>query len=144
MRTVRVLLAAFVVGCTTGTGVEDGVEVGTSADTYFVGAPIVVRLVNHTDRAIYVAHCNHRVSLLLQRRAAGEWQHHLQVNGPLCIAIYPSGETRIDADEEVVETFTIDESGEFRVLLYVRRAHEDFGALVVTSRPFTIRYPPDG
>jgi len=121
------------------TGVRPAIEVRTSASAYEVGATVGARVVNHTGEDVYVSHCNHRVSLLLQRRAADGWVHDRQVNGPVCQAIHPMGELAIAPGRDVTETLQIDEAGEFRLQVHVRRAHEDFGSLVATSPSFTVR-----
>ena len=42
-----------------------------------------------------------------------------------------------------MDTFQIEQAGEFRGKLYGRRASDDFGSIVSVSHPFMVRYPPD-
>jgi hypothetical protein len=135
-------LVALVAGCSLVTGSDGELEVRTSKTSYHVGEAVTVRIVNGFDEAVYVGHCNHRTSLLLERREGESWTQHSQVNG-ICLAIYPSGEVRIDAGGDLSETIVVGEPGEYRLRLYARRAPEDFGSLTVLSPPFTVRYPPD-
>ena len=133
---------ALVAGCSLVTASDGELTVRTAEASYDVGEVVIVRIANHIDEAVYVYHCNHRISLVLERREGASWAQHSQVNG-ICLAIYPSGEIRIDAGEDLTETIGIAEPGEYRIRLYARRAHEDFGSLNVLSPPFTVRYPPD-
>jgi hypothetical protein len=141
MRGMIVLLMA---GCTSSTAeVGGGVEILTSALVYEVGAPIDTRIVNNTGDIVYVAQCNYRISLLIEQRSAGAWQPYLQVNATACRDMGPTGERGIDAGATVMDTFQIDEPGEFRIKLYGRRAGDDFGSIASVSHPFMVRYPPD-
>lgn len=137
------LTALLVAGCASISGTEGGLEVRTSEAAYHVGAPIQARVLNRTDGTVYVAHCNNRVTIGIERRAADSWEQYGQSNGPVCIAIYPMGEVAIDEGDELSETLQIDEAGEYRLRVGGRRAHEDFGSDVAFSPPFTVRYPPD-
>jgi hypothetical protein len=143
MSSGRVLLLMLLAGCTSPFAGESELEVRTSAATYHVGAVVPVSIVNRSDGALYVAHCNNRASLLLERRAGDAWEVWRQVNGPLCLTIYPMGELRIDAGTSLTDSLHIDAAGEFRLRLGARRAHEDFGSLSVTSPPFLAQWPPD-
>lgn len=130
-------------GCTSAVDVSTELQVRTARSEYYVGAPIEVRIENGTDEGVHVAHCNHRVSLMVQRRVGAEWENYRQTNGPLCLTIYPMGELHIEAGADLTETLQIDEAGEFRLQLGARRSHEDFGSTVVYSAAFRVRYPPD-
>lgn len=143
MRVIRGMVVLVAVGCSSSTEVDGELEVRTQQTEYEVGAAVETRIVNHTREVIYVAHCNDRVSLLLERRTGDTWEHHLQVNGPFCLTIYPMGELGIDPGADVTETISIEEGGEFRFVLHGRRASQDFGSVVSVSRPFTMRYAPD-
>lgn len=143
MRIIREAWLLLAVGCSSSTDVAGELEIRTSQTTYAIGAPIETRIVNHTRQVIHVAHCNHRISLLLERRTAGVWASDRQVNGPLCLAIHPMGEVPIGSGAHATEIIDIDEAGEYRLVLYGRRASEDFGSLVSVSRPFTVSLPPD-
>jgi hypothetical protein len=65
------------------------------------------------------------------------------LNGPLCQAVYPMGDTAIAPGTPLTESLNLDEPGQYRLSMYVRRASEDFGSLRIVSRPFTVSYPPD-
>jgi hypothetical protein len=141
MRGMIVLLAA---GCSSSTAeVGGGLEIRTSGLAYEVGAPIDIRIVNNTGDMVYVAHCNFRVSLLIEQRSAGAWQPYLQVNATACQDMGPLGERGIEAGATVMDTFKIEQAGEFRGKLYGRRVSDDFGSIVSVSHPFMVRYPPD-
>lgn len=144
MRVMRGMIVLLAAGCSSSTAeVEGGVEILTSGLAYDVGAPIDTRIVNNTGDVVYVAHCNFRISLLIEQRSAGTWQPYLQVNAPACQDMGPMGERGIDAGATVMDTFQIEQAGEFRVKLYGRRASDDFGSIVSVSHPFMVRYPPD-
>jgi hypothetical protein len=85
------------------------------------GAAIQVHVDNDMDEDVYVAHCNQRVTMMLQRRVRD---------------VIASG-------TQLTETLQIDEAGDYRLQLHARLAHEDFGSTVVVSGSFRVRYPPD-
>ena len=134
------MLVALLAGCTSATDSPPELRLRTTQSEYAPTAVIQVHIENHTTDAMYVSHCNDRVSLLVQRRAGDAWVNH---SGAACLAIYPMGERRIDAGASVQETLAIAEPGDYRLQLHARRGHEDFGSTVVYSGAFKVRYPPD-
>ena len=144
MRVLRGMIVMLVAGCSSGIAeVGDGLEVRTARRAYDVGAPIDIRIVNNTGDIVYVAHCSYRVSLLIEQRDTNTWRPYLQVNATACQDMGPMGDLGIDAGATVVETFRIEQAGEFRVRLYGRRASDDFGSIASVSHAFMVRYPPD-
>lgn len=144
MRKTHALAVLLVAGCTSLTeGGDDGIAVRTSAETYQPGEPIEAHVLNLTHGTVYVSHCNHRMTVGIERRAGVTWEQYGQSNGPFCIAIYPMGELPIEEGRELSETLQIEHAGEFRLRVGARRAHEDFGSDVAFSPPFTVRSPPD-
>jgi hypothetical protein len=125
------------------TGPRHTLEVRTDRATYAPWDTVAVEITNGAAEAMYVAHCNHRISLLLERRQAGAWTHFRQVNGPLCQAIHPMGDSAIVRGTTVAESVVVGESGEFRLTLWARRASEDFGSVFAASPPFSVAFPPD-
>ena len=150
MRVMMAVPALLVLGCSSSTDVgvdlesnTTGLEVSTARTAYNAGDPIDTRIVNHTGEVIFVAHCNFRISLLVERRSHDTWEPYIQVNGAACTGLHPAGDRSIDPGAAVAETFQIDAAGEFRIKLYGRRASEDFGSTVSVSPRFTVSYPPD-
>lgn len=145
--TVSALFAVLVLptwtGCTGVTAVDGDLNVRTSRTSYHVGEDITVTVENRGRSAVYVAHCNHRISLIVERRDGEVWTDQLQVNGPACVSIYPTGDTAIAAGTKLTETFRLEQSGQYRIRLYAREAHEDFGSATATSPPFVVAWPPD-
>lgn len=135
---ILLLLAA----CSSPTSLAEKLQLGTDASAYLPGATVNATMMNWSGRAVFVAHCNFKPVLLLEKRVDGAWTEASSING-LCPAIYPSGDLRIDARGSLAESFTIEDAGEYRLTVYARWEWQDFGDVVVRSRPFTVRYPPD-
>jgi hypothetical protein len=144
MRTAALSTAALLLAaCSSPLAPRDGIELRTSRAAYAPWDTILISITNRSSDAIYVAHCNFRLSLMLEKRTDDVWTGHRQVNGPLCQAVYPMGETAIAPGAPVTESLLVEESGHFRLTTYVRRAAEDFGSLLIVSRPFIVSFPPD-
>jgi hypothetical protein len=143
MRTALIAMALLLAACSSPTSPRDEIELRTSRSEYAPWDTIHVSIVNRSSAAIYLAHCNHRLSLMLERRTADTWVEHRQINGPYCQAIYPMGDSAIVPGTPVTESLLLEETGQYRLATLARRAHEDFGSLRVVSRPFTVSFPPD-
>jgi hypothetical protein len=144
IKSCRVIVAccAVLAGCSSPVGVEPELELRTARTEYMPGAAIQVHVDNDMDEDVYVAHCNQRVTMMLQRRVRDAWENYRQTNAP-CLAIYPMGELLIASGTQLTETLQIDEAGDYRLQLHARLAHEDFGSTIVVSGSFRVRYPPD-
>ena len=138
-RTISTLIA-LLVGCTSATDSPSELRLRTTQSEYAPSAVIQVHIENQTTDAMYVSHCNDRVSLLVQRRSGGAW---VDYRSAICLAIYPMGELLIASGGTLQESLQIDEPGDYRLQLYARRGHEDFGSTVAYSGAFRVRYPPD-
>lgn len=134
---VLLLLAA----CSSPTAPAGRLQLDTDADAYLPGATITATIVNGADHAAYVSHYDSRPVLLLERRVAGAWTQVAQIPGPSFSSF--AGELRIEARGSVSRSFTVAETGEYRLLLHARWEWQDFGDVVVRSRAFNVRYPPD-
>lgn len=134
---ILLLLAA----CSSPTSPVGRLQLGTDASAYMPGATITATIVNLSERAAYVSQCDDQPVLLLERRVQGAWTQVAQIPGP-CFSSF-AGELRIEARGSVRQSFTVADTGEYRLLLYARWEWQDIGDVVVQSRPFTVRYPPD-
>lgn len=145
--TVTELLAVLTMpmwfACTGVTGVDGDLTLRTSRTHYRVGDDVTATLDNRGRGVVYVAHCNHRLTMMVERRDGEAWTDYRQVNGPACLSIHPAGDTAIAAGKQLTETFRLEQSGQYRLSVHVREAHEDFGSRTVTSSPFVVAWPPD-
>jgi hypothetical protein len=138
MRTLVIPLLILLGGCRLPTRDESELEIHTTGSAFAPGQAIAVRVVNPTRDIIGVAHCDQRVALLVERRAEAVWSLYRQTNVHLCQPGRPHGEIFIAPGTEHADTVRIQDAGEYRLALYGRRRHEDFGSMYVISRRFTV------
>ena len=140
-RMIAILGAGCILAaCTSAADLPSELRLRTTQSQYDPGAAIQVHIENNADDPMYVSHCNQRVSLVVQRRTIDSWVNYRTA---VCLAIYPMGEILIESGAALQETLQIDDTGDYRLLLYARRGHEDFGSTAVYSGAFRVRYPPD-
>lgn len=107
-----VLLAA----CThSPTDSESQVRIDVDGSRFFVGESITATVQNASSEEVVFHHCGHNITLVLERREGTSWSDALQLNGPICPAVLPSGTLTLGPGEAQAQVFPAKMPGQFRI-----------------------------
>ena len=116
MRRIVVFLALLIGGCSESPTGHGGILwILTEKSQYASGEPINLTITNNFDENVYLPHCGHRISIVVERRHAFSWEDAQKVNGPPCPAIYESGTIVLRPGEVHYQTVTPHVTGEVRL-----------------------------
>ena len=131
---------ALIAGCDSSpSDVLRDVEVRTSATTYRTEEIISVEVVNETDWDAFFYHCNHRFAFTVEEQKSGSWVEAMNLNGPACLGIFPSGVEVLTPGSMKIESFTLSKPGRYRLRFPTGTRSTEIGAFLATSNEFTVQ-----
>ncbi len=112
-KTILFVLIALT-GCKETTSESEGnLAAWTDATNYDGIARVVVTVSNGLNSTVYLPHCNYRIAFYIERKDSS-WVDAGD-EGILCLAMYPSGLMALKPKESIRDTFTLPQSGHFRL-----------------------------
>lgn len=111
------ILVLFVfLGCESApAGPGAALRVRTDRSSYAVDQAITVDMTNLGADTVFLPHCNFHVGMVVQAHTGAGWTDTLGLNGPMCVAIYPSGTIAVPGGSSHTETVALSRPGTYRM-----------------------------